>query len=625
MMQSMRSGALLWMACTALLPALSAQTQITREQLSPAAQALLPAEDKAEVVLRDGRRIRGELIDETEQEYVIRISTGTISTRRIIPRTEVTAFSVVTPVAHLASALQEFSLDPATNLPPAQYREALALFEEFLGLFPEHADAGTIREKQDAYAQEYALVERGLRKIAGTWYAPVQAAVYEFQQASAAMTDLEERFRGIETANWNKEPAARERYESLRNQCREIARRVPQIMTERLPFLIQEQQFDEAFLEMNAFLQFWIDEVLQAEARASDRNRLGKGVFEGMDFDYLLRLQRRIMEAYAAGPSAKATGVLGSRVLPTDVAFVPGGYFLRGNPTAKPGDADFPFRVVRVKPFLIDRYEVSNADYREFVEYVRTTGDYTMSHPAAPPLKDHTPAGWAHPALSHPDQPVVGVDWFDAYAYLRWRGKRLPTEAEWEMAARGRDGRTYPWGETAPARTYVNTPAGRNYIAAQMDAQVPPRPPPRRKRSWFGCQRQPPPPPESHKTVLPSVTWPVNQLLPEQAQAPQYQFGRIDPLAMNPFGIFHMVGNAAEWVADWYDPGYYRTVVWDNPAGPERGEVRAFRGASYLSGDPAMAASYYRRWPENDALRRGGDRTGKPMIGIRGVQDPVAE
>ena len=610
---------------TPIQSVLYANEPVTREQLSQVARGLLPEDDKAEIVLRDGRRLRGELIDQNEQEYVLRISSGTITSRRIIPREEVTAISTVTIAAHLANALHAFALAPDESLEPEVYREALALFDEFLTLFPDHSAVPDIRDKRDEFAEEFAYVERGMRKMGGEWFTPVQAAVHEFDRASAEMTKMEERFRGIQTARWNADPAAREHYDTLRDLCRDIARRVPQIMTERLPFLIREERFDEAFLEMNAFLRFWIAEVIQAETRAADRNRIGRGVFEGMDFDYLLRLHRRIMEPYAAMRARQGEQPPANVFIPADVAYIPGGYFFMGNAAAKPDDPDFPFRAVFVEPFLMDRYQVSNAQYREFVEYVRATGDYSMSHPSAPPLKDHTPAGWDYPELSHDKQPVVGVDWFDAYAYLRWRGKRLPTEAEWEMAARGRDGRTYTWGEEPPARTVVNTPAGRAYLASQMDEQVPPPPPPRQRKSWFACQRQPPPPPESLKTVLPAIPWPVDQGLPREAQDPQYDFSRIDPLSMNPYGLFHMTGNAAEWVADWYDPTHYNAVEWENPTGPARGLVRVFRGASYICRDNTQATTFHRRSPDSDALKRGVDRSGKPMIGIRGAQDLAQE
>jgi formylglycine-generating enzyme required for sulfatase activity len=114
-----------------------------------------------------------------------------------------------------------------------------------------------------------------------------------------------------------------------------------------------------------------------------------------------------------------------------------------------------PERTVKLEGFFIDKYEVTNAKYRVFLEYVRRTGDRTMCHPDEPLGKDHTPKYWHDPLFNKDDQPVVGVDWYDAYAYAQWSGARLPAEDEWELAARGPGKRPYPWGSAYSGDFYI--------------------------------------------------------------------------------------------------------------------------------------------------------------------------
>lgn len=139
-----------------------------------------------------------------------------------------------------------------------------------------------------------------------------------------------------------------------------------------------------------------------------------------------------------------------------DMAHVKPGTYMIGSDRGNHDER--PVRSVHTNGFWIDKYEVTNAEYQKFLEDVRKHG-HKWCHPNAPENKDHTPFhtyAWAlrfswvggNPPRDMLDHPVTLVDWFDAYAYANWAGKRLPTEYEWEIAARGTDGREYPWGNT---------------------------------------------------------------------------------------------------------------------------------------------------------------------------------
>lgn len=105
-----------------------------------------------------------------------------------------------------------------------------------------------------------------------------------------------------------------------------------------------------------------------------------------------------------------------------------------------------PERRIELDAFWIDEFPVTNADYAAFLEDAEGRFD-TIAHPDAPPGKDYTPAHWRNPRFNRPDAPVVGVDWYDAWAYASWAGKQLPTETQWEKAARGPGAHRYPWGD----------------------------------------------------------------------------------------------------------------------------------------------------------------------------------
>lgn len=241
---------------------------------------------------------------------------------------------------------------------------------------------------------------------------------------------------------------------------------------------------------------------------------------------------------------------------PEGMVRVAAGEFRMGAASAAGGLPDEqPERSVFLDAFYIDRFEVTNDAYFQFVS---STGHRVPENlnPAATLWKDRTP----QPGIER--HPVVNVSWTDADAYCRWVGKRLPTEAEWEKAARGTDARRYPWGNQwelslANSASYW---AGRTVefnSAADWEA------------FWIkgeGSQIA------KEKGLNGEVlTMPVGSF----------------PAVASAYGLLDMAGNVAEWVQDWYNPNYYPSAPLTNPAGPERGAIKSMRGGSWLK--PAVS------------------------------------
>lgn len=199
---------------------------------------------------------------------------------------------------------------------------------------------------------------------------------------------------------------------------------------------------------------------------------------------------------------------------PPGMVYVPEGYFEMGSSLSEFDDQK-PMHFVYTSAYFIDKYEVSNAEYKKFLD--------ATQHPK--------PKYWEDERFNQPGQPVVGVSWFDAMAYSRWKGRRLPTEAEWEKAARGNDGRAYPWGD--------QTAKGSKLYFVNV----------------YGME-------DKYE-----FTAPVNY----------YASGA------SPFGALNMAGNVWEWCLDWYDKDYYRISPELDPEGPEATLMKVLRGGSWIN------------------------------------------
>jgi formylglycine-generating enzyme required for sulfatase activity len=192
---------------------------------------------------------------------------------------------------------------------------------------------------------------------------------------------------------------------------------------------------------------------------------------------------------------------------------IPAGEFVMGFDGTQALEDEKPLHRPWLDAYSIDPHEVTTAQYAAFLKAVTRA----------------IPWQWETVDPSrHGDRPVIGVDWADAEAYCRWKGKRLPTEAEWEKAARGTDGRLYPWGNQIPTKEYANFALGARF---------------------------------SYSLALVPVA--------------SYEQGK------SPFGLYQMAGNVYEWVQDWYGANYYEISSPRNPQGPEQGQFKVLRGGSW--------------------------------------------
>jgi len=213
-----------------------------------------------------------------------------------------------------------------------------------------------------------------------------------------------------------------------------------------------------------------------------------------------------------------------------EMVFIPAGDFPMGADENDP-DVDAvekPQHWLYLSPYWIDLTEITNAMYAQCVKAGDCQTPEKVSSKTRPAYYNDS---------QHQDYPVVYVSWDDASAYCHWAGRRLPTEAEWEKAARGIDGRLYPWGDVPADNRKAN----------------------------------------------------YNNLVGDTTRVGFY------PAGASPYGVLDMAGNVAEWVADWYGDGYYAVSPYKNPPGPKSGEFRMLRGGSWFNPMHALRTTF-RLW-----------------------------
>lgn len=287
-----------------------------------------------------------------------------------------------------------------------------------------------------------------------------------------------------------------------------------EMFTGELPHLV-----DESASQLNPKLNPKVNEVMDKTLAKDPSKRYGNILSFIEDLEEALatkvvpsREDASILEDKTVLEGAEETAAPKARPAPEpesviDMNMVPAGHFWMGSSlNESKNETEKPRHRISLATYYIDKYPVTNQAYRKFIK----EAGYSE------------PSFWADPQFNNPSQPVVGVSWQDAMEYAKWANKRLPTEAEWEKAARGEDNLIYTWG---------------NEFSSGMAN--------------------------------------VDYSMATTSQVDQF------PGNVSPYGCLDMIGNVWEWCFDWFEEKYYSMSPTENPQGPERGVKKVIRGGAW--------------------------------------------
>lgn len=305
--------------------------------------------------------------------------------------------------------------------------------------------------------------------------------------------------------------------------------------------------------------------------------------FNGVKADVLSASTEFLRVRLPAGPTSGYISVVtsngsttstlkfaGSVTADLNMVRVAGGTFLMGSPSGTGGPSENPQINVSVSTFLVDKYEVTNKDYKEFIKAdAYNNSEFWTASGWNWKIKNNItqPAYWSDSTVNQDNQPVVGISWYEASAYAKWAGKRLATESEWEYAARGASGNSYPWGnDSSDISTRVN--------------------------GFFGSEGGT----DGFKFVAPVGRFCGGATPNTGIYTGTYTNTTCESDVTNPDTgnrIYDLSGNVSEWVSDWYQFEYLgRDSNFTNPAGPISGSFKVAKGGSWSNGATELRAPY---------------------------------